>query len=166
MKRVTLLIFIFSLILSLDSFSQNLKVGYIDVFKVFREYKKTKDYDKILEDKKKSKEKELEKKRNEIKKMQDRLDLLKEEEQKKEREKISKAAQDYREQERQVILDLKKERDEKMEEIVKDIEKVVKEYAIKNNFDLILNKGAIVYGNEGIDLTETILKLINQRYKK
>ena len=166
MKRVTLLIFIFSLILPLKSFSQNLKVGYIDVFKVFREYKKTKDYDKILEDKKKAKEKELEKKRNEIKKMQDRLDLLKEEEQKKERERISKAAQDYREQERQVILDLKKERDEKMEEIVKDIEKVVKEYAIKNNFDLILNKGAIVYGKEGIDLTETILKLINQRYKK
>ena len=74
MKKYVLVgILIWGLILPIKCFAQNLKIGYVDVFEVFREYEKTKDYDKILENKKKAKEKELEKKRNEIKKMQDKL---------------------------------------------------------------------------------------------
>jgi outer membrane protein len=166
MKRIISLVLIMGLIIPSICVAQDLKIGYVDILKVFNEYKKTKDYDDMLEKRKNIKEKELEKKKEEIKRRQEKLDLLKDEEQKKEREEIAKIAGEYREMERQYILDLRKERDEKMKEIIKDINKVVENYANKKDFDLILNKAAVLYGKKDIDLTDIILKIVNQRYKK
>ncbi|MBN2483540.1 MAG: OmpH family outer membrane protein [Candidatus Omnitrophica bacterium] len=148
-----------------SSYAFALEIGYVDIYQIFNEYKKTKDYDKVLEEERGVKEKELEKKKEEIRKMQDKLELLKENEQEKEREKITKAAMEYRELERQYLLDLKKKRDDKMKEIVEDIDKVVEDYARKKGYDVILNKGAVLYGGKKYDITQDILRIVNQGYK-
>lgn len=166
MKKVVILILVTGLTFPMYGVAKDLKIGYVDILKIFNEYQKTKEYDKMLEEKKSAKEKELEQKKEEIREMQDKLELLKDKEQEKEREKITKAAGEYRELERQFILDLKKERDEKMKEIINDINRVIEDYGSQKGFDLIINKGAILYGRKGIDLTETILKIVNQKYKK
>ena len=145
---------------------EDLKIGYVDIFQIFNEYDKTKDYDKVLEGERDKKEAELEKKKEEIKKMQDKLSLLKETEQDKERDKITQAATEYRDLEREALLDLKKKRDDKMKEIVEDINKVIEVYAQKSEFDLILNKSAVLYGEGGADVTDQILKIVNAKYKK
>ncbi len=142
-----------------------LEVGYVDIYQIFNEYQKTKDYDKVLEKERAEKEKELEGKKEDIRKMQEKLELMKESQQEKEREKITKAAMDYRELERQYLLDLKKKRDDKMKEIVADIDKVVEDYAYKNKYDIILNKGAVLYGGKKYDITQDILRIVNQKYK-
>lgn len=166
MKKLVISILVLGLVSPLTGVAKDLKIGYVDIFKVFNEYRKTKEYDKMLEEKKNAKEKELEKKKEEIKEMQDKLELLKDKEKEGAREKLTKATGEYRKLERQFILDLKRERDEKMKEIIDDINKVIEDYGRKEGFDLIINKGAILYGREGIDLTETILKIVNQKYKK
>ena len=71
-------------------FSKDLKIGYVDIFKVFNDYEKTKEYDEKLEAKKNTAEKELEKKKETIEKLQGKLDLLKEGEKAKEEEKLNK----------------------------------------------------------------------------
>jgi outer membrane protein len=151
---------------SLNCFGKELKIGYVDIFKVFNEYEKTKDYDKMLEEKKEKEEKKLDKKKEEIEKLQDKLALLKKEEQDKQRVAIAQAVKEYRQLEREILTDLKKERDEKMKEIIDDINKVIKEYAKKEGFDLIINENAILYGEEVMDITSEILRIVNQRYKK
>jgi len=166
LKKITILTGMFIFLISSTVCPQGLKIGYVDILKLFNQYKKTQDYDKMLGSKRSKKEKLLEEKKEKIKKMQEKLNLLNEKEQEKQRKKITQAAEEYREMEREFYLDLKKERDEKMKEIVEDIKKVIDEYGKKYGYQIIFNKGAVLYGEEGLDLTDTILKIMNQNYKK
>ena len=151
---------------SSTAFSKDLKVGYVDIFKIFNEYAKTKEYDKVLEQEKEERKKELDKKKEIIEKMQGKLGLLKEKEQAKEKEKLALQVDAYREAEREIFTDLKKKRDDKMKEIVEDINKVIEEYAKKYKFDLVINENAVLYGKKAMNITASILKLVNKRYKK
>ena len=146
--------------------AKELKIGYVDIFKVFNDYKKTIDYDKTLEVKKEDAEKKLDAKKETIKKIKDKLSLLKEGEKAKEEEKMRKEADEYQELQRKIFIDIKKERDEKMQEIIEDINKIVEDYAKKNKFDIVINENAILYGNKVMDITDEILKISNQQYKK
>jgi outer membrane protein len=166
MKKIGLIVLALGLLIPMSAFSAELKIGYVDVLKVFNDYNKTKDYDKVLDEQRTEKEEGLEKKKEEIKAIQDKIELLKDEQKDEKREEITKAATEYREMERQSILDLKKQRDEKMKEIIDDINKVIEQYAKKNGYDIILNKGSVLSGAKGMDLTNEILKIVNKQYKK
>jgi len=150
------------------SYAKDLKIGFIDILLIFNEYTKSKDYEKVLDEQRKQKEDErgLTEKKEEIIKMQDKLSLLKEKEQEKQKEKIRDAYVEYRNIENQILTDMKKESDTKINEILSDINKTIKNYGQKNGFDLILNKGAVVYGEEGIEITDAVLKILNKEYKK
>ncbi len=168
MRKFLSLLVVVSLLLTMPgvSFAKELKVGYVDIFEVFNEYKKTQEYDKALESEKGKEEKVLERKKSEIEKLQSKLSLLNEDQQLKERGKLEDAVRDYRETERSAFIDLRKQRDEKMKEIVEDIDAVIKEYAKKNGFDLIINENAILFGSNTYDITAQILKEVNSRYRR
>lgn len=153
-------------IFSLNCFAQEKKICYVDIFKVFNDYQKTKNYEKDLEGKRKKQEAKLEKKKEAIDSMQSKISLLKEDRQEKEREKIIDAQVDYKKLERQIVLDLKKERDEKMKEIVEDINKVIERFAKNKGYDLIVSKNTVLYGNEAMDMTSQILAVANKEYGK
>jgi Skp family chaperone for outer membrane proteins len=148
------------------SFAKELKIGYLNFLEVFNEYKKTKDYDETLNKKAEIKEKELRGKESEIEKMQSKLNVLKDKEKEKEQKNVEKAAQEFLQLKRQSLIDLKKEKDEKMKEIIEDIDKAIKDYAKKNNFDLVVHGSAVLYGNNSMDITEDILKIMNSSGKK
>jgi Skp family chaperone for outer membrane proteins len=148
------------------SYAKELKIGYINFLEVFNEYKKTKDYDEALNKKTEEKEKQLKDKGAELEKMQSKLSVLKDKEKDKEQQKMDQAEKEFQQLRRQSLLDLKKERDEKMKEIVEDIEKTIKDYAKKNNFDLILHGSAVLYGDKSIDITADVLKIVNGPGKK
>ena len=147
-------------------FSKDLKIGYVDIFRVFNDYEKTKDYDKNLEKRKGDAEKKLEKKKETIEKLQGKLSLLKEDEKAKEEEKLNKELKEYRDLERGAFADIRKERDDKMKDIVEDIDVIVKDYAKKNGFDLVVNSNAVLYGAKAMDVTDEILNISNKKYKK
>lgn len=167
MKKICsfLLVLAIAVSFSFPCFSENLKIGYVDIFKVFNEYGKTKEYDKKLEEKKSNVEKTLEEKKVIIEKLQNQMSLLKEDKKAKEEEKLKKEIQAYRELEREAFTDIKKERDEKMKSIVEDIDKVVDDYAKENGFDLVVNSNAILYGAKTMDITSQILSISNKKYK-
>ena len=168
MRKILSLLVVVSLLLAMPgvSFAKELKIGYVDIFEVFNEYNKTKEYDKVLEKEKGKEEKKLEKKKGEIEKLQNKLSLLNESEQTKEVAKLENAVRDYRETERSAFVDLRKQRDEKMKEIIEDIDVVVKDYAKKNKFDLVINENAVLYGINAFDITAQILKEVNSRYRR
>ena len=148
------------------SYSADLKIGYIDIFEIFNEYDKTKEYDKSLEKRKDGIEGKLKDKKEIIESLQNKMTLLKEGEKAKEEEEMNKEMQDFNELQRKAYTDIKKERDEKMKEIIADIDKIVKEYAKKNKYSLIFEKNSIHYGVDKMDLTDDILKIANKEYKK
>ena len=167
MKKIFILVsFLVLVLFSLNVFSKELKIGYVDFLKVYDEYQKTKDYQEIIEKKRIQKEEDLKKKAQEIEKLQNKINLLKDKEKEKEKENLEKLVKDFEDMRRKSFLDLKKERDEKLKEILEDIKSVIDNYAKKNNFDIILNGEAILFGNNSLDITSDIMKLLKEKYKK
>ena len=140
------------------------KIGYVDLSRVFDEYTKTKEYDAVLEKKHKEYEDVRNKKMDKIREAQGKLALLKEDEKAKLQESIEKDKADLLEFDRQQQTELKKQRDEKIREILLEIEKVVHDFAEKEKFALILNDRVLIYGEKTMDLTEKVLKLLNDSY--
>ncbi|MCX5685936.1 MAG: OmpH family outer membrane protein [Candidatus Omnitrophica bacterium] len=143
-------------------YAKEYKIGYVDLAKVFDEYKKTKESEKSLEEKGKTKEADRKKMVDELKKLKDEQALLSEkakaEKQKTIDDKI-KVLQDY---DRSVRDELMKERNDRLAAIMKDIEDIVTAYAKETGYDLIVNSRALLYGSEQYDLTKEVLSRLNK----
>jgi len=142
------------------------KLGFVDLTRLFDEYSKTKEYDKVLEDKQKSYESERDKKVNEVKQIQDKMNLLNEKEKEKKKADLEEKIKALQEFDRIEKTDLSKERDEKMKEILKDIERAVAEYAKSNGYTLIFNDRVLVYQDKSLDVTDGVSKILQGYYKK
>jgi len=138
------------------------KIGYVDLSRLFDEYHKTKEYDKVLESKHGELEKVGKEKIEKIRESESRLALLKEDERKMlegEIDLMKDSAQEFVQQEQSSLT---KERNERIREILLEIEKVVSDFAEKNGYDVILNDRVLIYGDPAKNLTEEVLTILNQ----
>ena len=138
------------------------KIGYVDLAKVFDEYKKTKDSEKDLEAKGKAKEADRANMVEELRKLKDEQALLSEKAKAEKQTIIDnkiKALQDF---DRKTRDELIKERNDMLGLILKDIEKVVAEYSKATGYDFILNSRMLLYGGTEYDLTNEILSRLNK----
>lgn len=142
------------------------KLGYADLSRLFDEYNKTKDYDKVLEEQQKAYESEREKKVNEVKQIQDTMNLLSEKEKTSKKDVLEQKVKTLQDFDRDKTQDLRKERDEKMKEILKDIEKAVSEYAKKEGYTLVFNDRVLVYQDKNLEITDGVLKILQGYYTK
>jgi outer membrane protein len=140
------------------------KLGYVDLSRLFDEYGKTKDYDKVLEEKQKLYESERDAKVKEIKGLQDKYNLLSEKEKEKQRDSLEKKVQSYQQSDQQKQTDLRKERDEKIKEILKDIEEAIRQYAEKENYTFVFNDRVLVYQDKSLDITDKISDILAKSY--
>ena len=95
---------------------------------------------------------------------QGKLALLKESEKQKTQADIDKQQADLIEFNKQKMTELAKQRDEKVREILLEIEKNVSAMAKKEGYDMIFNDRVLVYGDQGMNLTEKVLKGLNDSY--
>lgn len=146
----------------LSSASAADKFGYVDLRKVFSEYGKTKDYDKVLTEKQKTYESEREKKVNEIKTFQDNMNLLSDKEKEAKKGDLETKVKALQEFDRAKQTDLRKEQNDKMQEILKDLEDTVKQYAAKEGYTMVFNESVLVYEDKSLDITDKIVGLINK----
>jgi len=137
------------------------KIGYVDLSLLFDEYHKTKEYDKVLEARHSELEKLGKEKIDKIKESENKLALLQEDQKKVLEGEIEGMRTDAQQFVQQEQSNLTKERNEKIREILLEIEKVVSDYAEKQNFDIILNDRVLIYGAEAKNLTEDILTILN-----
>lgn len=157
--KVIISIFLFnSLVLAKD-----LKIGYVNFMKVMNSYDKTDKYMKALESKREIKEKQLLAKKEKIDKMNEGLSLLNKTEQEKKKKEITEAIKELKNLEWEAYGDLKKDRDDKMKEIGDDINNIIQSFATKGGYDLIFSEAALIYWNNSYDVTDEILKLVNQK---
>ena len=142
------------------------KIGYVDLSRLFDEYYKTKEYDKVLEKKHNEYTKEAEAKMAKIKEAQGKLALMNDEKKTELEKQIDQMKKDFIEFDRQEKTTLTKERNEKIREILLEIEKVVSGFAESNGYSVILNDRVLIYGAQNLDLTEQVLKILNDGEKK
>ncbi|KPK41280.1 MAG: hypothetical protein AMJ78_05870 [Omnitrophica WOR_2 bacterium SM23_29] len=142
------------------------KIAYMDFIKIFDDYNKTKDFDKQLESKRAAIQKDRGKLVAEIKKLKDEMDLMSDKGKEAKQATIDqklKKLQDFDREGRDALL---KERDDMARQIGKEIKGLIEEIGKKEGYILILDSRAILFGKEGDDLTEEILKTLNERYAK
>ena len=61
--------------------------------------------------------------------------------------------------------DLTKDRDNMVKDILKEMSDVIKEYGEKNGYSIIVNDRVLLYGDSAMDLTNEIIKILNDKYK-
>lgn len=145
------------------SFAQNanVKIGYVGLNRIFDQYPKTSEYDKVLEQKSTQYKKDRNDLLGKIQDAERRLILLKEEDRVKLAEQIQKDKENLVEFDQKKQTELRKERDDKVREILLEIESVVQNYAKKEGFDIIVSDRALIYGTEALDLTQKILDALS-----
>jgi outer membrane protein len=73
-----------------------------------------------------------------------------------------KSLQDF---DQEAKTDLTKDRDNMVKDILKEMSDVIKEYGEKNGYSIIVNDRVLLYGDPGMELTNEIIKLLNDKYK-
>ncbi|MCX5678808.1 MAG: OmpH family outer membrane protein [Candidatus Omnitrophica bacterium] len=144
------------------AYAKEYKIGYVDLAKVFDEYKKTKDSEKDLEAKGKAKEADRANMVEELRKLKDEQALLSEKAKAEKQTVIDnkiKALQDFDRTTRDALI---KERNDMLGVILKEIEKVVADYSKATGYDFILNSRMLLYGSTEYDLTNEILSRLNK----
>ena len=140
-----------------------LKVGYVDVAKVFDGYQRTKASDATLEKKGKEKEAEFEGRMNELKKLRQNLELLNNEAREAKSKEIEEKTEELQRFRNNTARDLSRERDKIASELLKEIQKNIEAYAKANGFSLLLDARSVLSGQEALDVTDEVLAGMNKR---
>ena len=159
-------IFLLNFVLAAHAQGAALKIAFLDLSRVFDSYGKTKEYDSVLEGEQKAYEKERNEKLDKLKEAEGKLAALTEAEKGKMSQQMEQMKSDLMSFDQAKRTDLTKKRDEKIREILLEIEKMVSDFAKKEKYDLILNDRVLIYGNETLDITEQISKVLNESYNK
>ena len=163
---LSVLLLSFLIPMAAPAYAAGEKIGYVDLARVFDEYQKTKQFDKSLEAKGASKQTDRDKMVAEIKKLRDEAELLsakaKDDKQAGIDEKI-KALQEY---DRTTRDGLRRERDGMVRDILKEIETVIQSFGKNEGYSYIFNDRVLVYKGEGGDLTNQVIKVLNDSYAK
>jgi outer membrane protein len=146
--------------------AEGLKIGYVLKLDVFNNYEKTKDLESQLNKKAEKKQGENDEKIKAINKLKEEMNLLNEQGKLAKQKEMEEKLRQLKEFQQQAAMEIGKERDGMRIAIIDEIDNVIKEYAEKNGYDLILEGGMLNYRSAKLDLTQEILKTLNSRYKK
>ncbi|BBE30133.1 outer membrane chaperone Skp [Tepiditoga spiralis] len=135
------------------SFSNELKIGFVNLEKVTKSYYKWTD----LQDKYK----------NDMAYYQNKIEKMKEELQTMEKNGASKEDLQKKYQEVQVKVNgyntaIQKEYTTKSNGLISELKTFIQKYAQDNNYDLILFESSVIFASEKVDITDTILKMVNE----
>jgi len=142
------------------------KFAYVDLTKIFNEYTKTKEFDKVLETKQAAYKSEVDKMVADVKAFQDKLNLLSEKEREAKKSEMDNKYKNLQEFERQKLGDLRKEQDEIMKELLKDINDAIKQYAEKEGYALVFIDRVLAYQDKNMDITDKVITIVNKNAKK
>ena len=144
--------------------AEQLKMGYVDLGRVFDGYQRTKESDQVLEQTSKQKQTELEGRVNELKKLRQNLDLLNDQAKEAKAKEIEEKSDEFQRLKTRTERELVRQRNQFAKEILDEIQQTVTEYAKANGFSLVLDQRALLYGQDLYDVTDDVLKLLNSRY--
>jgi outer membrane protein len=144
--------------------AEGLKIGYVDLGKVFDGYQATKESDRFLEQKGRQKQAELEGRVTELKKLRESLELLNDQAREAKAKELEEKSDEFQRLKSKSQRDLLRERNRIARTILQEIEKAVAEYAKANGFSVILDERSLLYGETVFDVTDEVLRVLNERY--
>ena len=186
MKKHLILTLVAAVLSSAGASAQNIKVGTVDMKKVFESYYKTKEAEARINESRNAAKKDLEEQMDAAKKVLDEIKKIDEELQKPELSKESKEqkvkvrsekAGDLQGKDKE-IREFQQQREKQLQEqsvrmragIVDDINKVVTERVKAESYDIVLDKSGpslngvpiVLFARESYDFTDTVVTALNK----
>lgn len=143
--------------------AQELKIGYVNLGKVFDGYEKTKAFDADLGKQGKQKDAELQARLGELKKLREGLELLNDQARDAKTREIEQKSDDLQRFRSSTARDLSRQRDKIAKEIFTEIQQAVQDYAKANGFAVVFDERGLLYGQPALDVTDAILQQMNNR---
>jgi outer membrane protein len=147
---------------SSEASAQDLKLGYVDVEKVFNEYELTKQNDAKLKEEGKTKTTERAAMVEEIKKLKEEAELLSEEARREKETGIEEKLKVLRDFDEKTKNELRGKRDFLLKNIFDDIRKTIEVIGKAENYSLVFNDRALLYKTEAFDITSQVVKKMNE----
>ena len=164
MKRFFFIICIFFYCIS-NSYSIE-KIVYLDLDFILSNSNKGKEILINLDKKNKNNIDLLKSQEKSLKKEEENLikqkNILSDEAYKKKVQSLQDKISNYRSQKNQLVEEFKKTRETKINDFIKIVNNVLEEYVKANSIDMVLNKKDIIMGKNSYNITETILKKVNE----
>jgi len=148
-----------------------LKIGYVDLGKALNDSKRGKEAKAELEalvKQKQSQIDELEKKiNNQRAEFEKQAGALSEQARQEKQAQIEKAIQDYQKLVQEAQSEVEKKRRDLTAGIIKELKDIIEEIGRKEGYAIILesSEGLILYSKEGLDLTNRVIKIYDERRK-
>ena len=150
--------------------SAQVKIGFIDVQRAISESAAGKRAKDKFQAQVKKAEGDLLKEKNELERLKAELDkkgpLLKEDERRNLEGDLQKRYVTYQRSMSDQQQDLRQKEGEMTADILKELEKIVNEVGKSEKFTLILERSQILYSDQGIDITNKVIEVYNNRSKK
>ena len=166
MKKAVLLIGLISFACVNMVSAQDVKMGFVDVEKVFNEYELTKQNDAKLKEEGKAKTSERSGLVEEIKKLKEEAELLSEEARKEKEAVIEEKLKNLRDFDEKTKNELRSKRDFLLKKIFDEIRQNIEEVGKEENYTFIFNDRALLYKTAGNDLTAQVVKRMNENAAK
>ncbi|MDM1380168.1 OmpH family outer membrane protein [Myroides marinus] len=177
MKKTILMLGLAGLLFSCNGNSDanaaaEFKTAYVDSAKLMKEYEEMKDmeskYKIQSEEKSKSLEAEVAKFQQEVQYFQANARQKGQAWAEQTAAGLQKKEQELQFKQQSLMQSLQKDSGEEMEAVVKKVKEHIADYAKKNKLDYVFNTedaSTVIYGKEGTDITELMLKELNAKYK-
>jgi len=168
MKKVKILfcVMLLGLVFFVETSNAAEKFASVDLAKILSGYTKAKDYEKTLDDKMKGYEVERNKMVNEAKQLQEKISLLSDKEKETKKADLENKLKSLQEFDQQKQIELRKEQEEKTKELLADVTGVIRQFAEKEGYTIVLNRNAVLYQGQNMDVTNKIVDLLGKGSKE
>ena len=171
MKQKTLCALTIMLLIPVVSWgAEKAKIGYVDLQKVFLTSEPGKQAKKSLDKEAEEKKRTLEDRKKEFQKMKDdlekKMNILSEETRKEKFEALDKKREELLQFVQESDMKLSERDRELTRKITEDLHDILKDYAEKEGYTLILERGGVLYAPEDMDITNDVIKIYNKKAKK
>ncbi|WP_332814942.1 OmpH family outer membrane protein [Ramlibacter sp.] len=163
LSRPSLWALVCALALAAPAFAQEFKVGFVNTDRIFREANTAKQAQAKLEQEFSRREKELAELGNSLKSLSERYEreapTLSESQRQQRQKQLIDQDREFQRKRREYQEDLNARKNEELQSVLERANRVVKQVAEQEKYDLILQEA--VYINPKHDITEKVIKALN-----
>jgi outer membrane protein len=169
MKKLSLLLVVLVLLVSRQTYAENVKIGSVDLVKALNESDAGKKAKTDLEFLIKTKQAGLDEKAKSIEKLKNEIDkqssVLSAEARKAKGEELEKMIRDYQRQVADSQNEVKKKEGELTGAILNELREIIRTIGSEEGYTIILEggEGQILYAKKDIDVTATVIKRHNEQ---
>ncbi|MGK0307593.1 MAG: outer membrane protein [Urechidicola sp.] len=168
MKKLAVL---FTTVLLLASCTQ-IKIGYVDVEELMKDYDATKDVEASLKADQEEMGKPLDSLiaafQTKVQSYSQKVNRMSVKTREAKKQELQQEQQQIQQREQQIQQVLNQKSQFEIKKLTKTVDSVVNAYAVTNKFNMILGtqgNGTVMYGDDQINLTEKVLDILNAEYE-